>query len=75
MARAPEEAGTPREAAGLSQEALARAANVSTSTVCKMEQRDVDPSWSTVQALARALGLTTHAFEEDAGQAEPPEMV
>jgi transcriptional regulator with XRE-family HTH domain len=60
-----------REAADMSQEALARAAGVSTSTVSKMEQRSIDPSWSTVQALARALGVDCRAFEtEDAGQAE-----
>jgi transcriptional regulator with XRE-family HTH domain len=63
-----------REAAGMSQEALARAANISTSTVSKMEQRTIDPSWSTVQALARALGVSCQAFESDAPveQAEPP---
>jgi transcriptional regulator with XRE-family HTH domain len=61
-----------REAAGLSQEALARAADVSTSTVSKLEQRAADPSWSTVQALAKALGVSVTVFQADADQAEPP---
>jgi transcriptional regulator with XRE-family HTH domain len=55
-----------REAAGLSQEALARAAGLSTSTVAKTEQRDIDPSWSTVQALAKALGVSSEDFREGA---------
>lgn len=60
-----------RESAGMSQETLARAAGVSTSTVSKMEQRSIDPSWSTVQALARALGVDCTAFQaDDADQAE-----
>ncbi|HEY7328761.1 MAG TPA: helix-turn-helix transcriptional regulator [Gemmataceae bacterium] len=61
-----------REAAGLSQDKLARAADLSTSTVAKMEQRAIDPSWSTVQALARALGVSVQAFEDDAGRAATP---
>ncbi len=60
-----------REAADLSQEGLARAANVSTATVVRLERKEMDPSWSTVQALARALGVDCTAFQtEDAGQAE-----
>jgi transcriptional regulator with XRE-family HTH domain len=51
-----------REAKGLTQEALARAAEVSVSSVSKLEQRDLDPSWSTVQALAAALGVDCTAF-------------
>jgi transcriptional regulator with XRE-family HTH domain len=63
-----------REAAGMSQEALARAANISTSAVSKLEQKLVDPGWLTVQALARALGVSCQAFESDtpADQPEPP---
>jgi transcriptional regulator with XRE-family HTH domain len=52
-----------REAAGLSQEALARAASVSTSSVSKLEQKKVDPTWGMVQSLCKALGVRCEAFE------------
>jgi transcriptional regulator with XRE-family HTH domain len=61
-----------RESAGLSQEGLARASNLSTSTISKMEQRAIDPSWTTVQALARALGVSCEAFQEDSASAPAP---
>ena len=54
-----------REAAGLTQEKLARQADMSTSAVSKLEQGGIDPSWSTVQRLARALGVRVEAFDED----------
>jgi transcriptional regulator with XRE-family HTH domain len=62
-----------RDAAGFSQEGLARAAGLSTSTVAKIEQRGIDPSWTTVQALARALGVEVSAFASPpaAGPATP----
>jgi transcriptional regulator with XRE-family HTH domain len=56
-----------REAAAMSQEALARAAGVSTSAVAKLEQKRVEPTWSTLLALAKALGVGVEAFV-----AEPP---
>jgi transcriptional regulator with XRE-family HTH domain len=59
-----------REAAGLTQEKLARTADMSTSAVSKLEQGGIDPSWSTVQRLARALGVRVEAFDED-DQASP----
>lgn len=52
-----------REAAGLTQEALARAANLALSTVAKMETKAIDPEWSTVQRLSRALGVSCSEFE------------
>ena len=55
-----------REAAALSQDGLARQAGLSTSTVAKIERLDIDPSWTTVQALARALGVSTEAFQDEA---------
>lgn len=58
-----------REAAGLTQEALARNANMSLSAVSKMELKDIDPNWSTVQRLARALGVSVSAFD---APASPP---
>jgi transcriptional regulator with XRE-family HTH domain len=54
-----------REARGLSQAELAEAAGLHLSVVFKIEQgvRD-DPAWSTVQALAEALGVEVTAFVE-----------
>jgi transcriptional regulator with XRE-family HTH domain len=46
-----------REAAGLTQESLARAADVSVSTVVKLERGAIDPAWSTVLRLAKGLGV------------------
>lgn len=51
-----------RTAAKLSQQQLATAAGLSVSYVAKMEQGDSDPSWTTVQALAKALGQSCEAF-------------
>jgi transcriptional regulator with XRE-family HTH domain len=48
-----------REAAGMSQQALAVAAGVSISVVTQIEQgKKADPRLSTVAALASALGVT-----------------
>jgi len=54
-----------REAAGLTQEGLARNANMSLSAISKMELKNIDPSWSTVQRLARALAVGVAAFDTD----------
>jgi transcriptional regulator with XRE-family HTH domain len=52
-----------RDKAEMTQEALARAADVSTGTVSKLEEREgMDPSWSTVCKLADALGVSTEDF-------------
>jgi transcriptional regulator with XRE-family HTH domain len=56
-----------REAAGLTQEQLAKASGLSVSAVSKLEQRGIDPSWSTVLRLAQPLGVTVIAFAEDGG--------
>jgi transcriptional regulator with XRE-family HTH domain len=61
-----------REEAGLSQEALAREAGLSTSTVAKLEQTGIDPSWPTVRRLARALGISVAAFDEGDPEEPPP---
>jgi transcriptional regulator with XRE-family HTH domain len=62
-----------RERAGLSQEGLARKANLSLSTITKLEQGRMNPSWETVKALAAALGTTCAAFEKsDPFKAEEP---
>jgi transcriptional regulator with XRE-family HTH domain len=61
-----------RLAKDLSQAKLADAAGVSLSVVFKAEQGvSCDPPWSTVQALAEALGVDCKAFTEagcDMGQ-------
>jgi transcriptional regulator with XRE-family HTH domain len=58
-----------RLAAGLTQEGLARLAGISTSALSKLEQQDMDPSWSTVQRLAKALNVPVADFID---QDEPP---
>lgn len=52
-----------RERAGISQDALARRADVSRSTLARLETDKAIPSWPTVRALAKALGTTCQAFE------------
>jgi transcriptional regulator with XRE-family HTH domain len=55
-----------RMEAGMTQEALARAADVSNGTVAKLEHVEgMDPSWSTVQKLAKALGVEVTAFLQE----------
>lgn len=61
-----------REAAGLTQEALARAADVSVSYVSKLERTDLDPAWSMVQRLAAALKVDCTAFADCEGVSAPP---
>jgi transcriptional regulator with XRE-family HTH domain len=61
-----------REAAGLTQAALAERAGLHALTVAKLEQGLREPTWATVQALAKALGVRCTAFE-DAGPAPPRE--
>ena len=51
-----------RASAGMTQEALARAANVSLSTIAKLERTEIEPTWGTVLALAGALGVGCEAF-------------
>jgi transcriptional regulator with XRE-family HTH domain len=58
---------------GLSQDGLAKAAGLSTSAVSKLEQNLVEPSWPTVRALCRALGVPCTAFDVDEGAQTPPE--
>lgn len=53
-----------RAAAGLTQEGLARAANLSVSFVSKLEREGLDPSWTAVQAIAAALGVDCAEFSE-----------
>ena len=46
-----------RESAGLTQEALARAADIGRVTLVRLENREQSPRFKTLQAIAHALGM------------------
>ncbi len=52
-----------RASADMTQEAVARAADVSLATVAKLERGETDPTWNTVRALAKALGVSVADFD------------
>jgi transcriptional regulator with XRE-family HTH domain len=54
-----------REAAGLTQPELAGRAGMNQFGVAKLEQGVREPTWATVQALARALGVDCTAFQDE----------
>ena len=54
-----------RQRASMSQEDVARAAGVSLSAITKIEGNKVEPSWPTVRAIAKALGVSVAEFEVD----------
>jgi transcriptional regulator with XRE-family HTH domain len=60
---------TLREAAGLTQGELATRAKLHLGAIFKLEQGAREPSWATVQAVAKALGVDCQAFESEAGKA------
>jgi len=43
----------------------------SVSAISKLEQREIDPSWSTIQALASALRVSSQVFEEEPAPRRP----
>jgi transcriptional regulator with XRE-family HTH domain len=55
----------------MTQQGLAVAAGLSVSFVGKLEAGKVDPTWSTVIRLARALGVGVAAFDEDGPEEKP----
>jgi transcriptional regulator with XRE-family HTH domain len=61
-----------REAAGLSQYEVAKRAGVTRQTLSRLEMGESVPSWPTVQALAKALGVSCEAFQTDTEAATPP---
>jgi transcriptional regulator with XRE-family HTH domain len=61
-----------REAAGLSQADLAERAGMNVFGVAKLEQGVREPTWATVQALARALAVSVEAFVVAPSAGEPP---
>ncbi len=68
-----------RETAGLTQVELAARAGMHQFGVAKLEQGIREPTWASVQALARALGVSCSAFEDadgdeaEAAEPAPPE--
>src|SRR5438477_9814014 len=62
---------TAREQLGLSQYALAKRTGLSKQTLSKLETGRHDPSWSTVQLLALALGVSCTEFIDPALQLPP----
>jgi transcriptional regulator with XRE-family HTH domain len=58
-----------REQAGLTQEGLAERSRISRVGISRLESGAHEPSWSTVEALAAALGVAVTAF---AGTSTPP---
>jgi XRE family transcriptional regulator, master regulator for biofilm formation len=55
-----------RQAKKMTQEALARAASLGLSHLARIEQGVIaDPSWSTVRAIAQALGAAVTDLEDD----------
>jgi transcriptional regulator with XRE-family HTH domain len=61
-----------REQAGLTQPQLAERARLSKGGIADLEQGRREPSWSTVQALCSALGVSSEAFNQE--PAERPEV-
>jgi len=57
-----------RSKKGLTQQSLAYAAEMSISAIAKLEAGGLDPSWSTVQKLAKALDVDCRAFQEAKGK-------
>jgi transcriptional regulator with XRE-family HTH domain len=60
-----------RESRGWSQGHLAQAAGLTRDGVAHLEQGRRKPAWETVQALAKALGVSCEAFADDAASAAP----
>jgi transcriptional regulator with XRE-family HTH domain len=54
-----------RKAKKMTQQQLAQAAGIAVSTVSKLEQRDIEPSFATAAAIALALGVSLDKFTDD----------
>src|SRR5262249_17774080 len=54
-----------REAAAMSQDELANRSGLTRQALWYLETGDREPSWDTVQRLAKALGLDCSAFENE----------
>src|SRR5262245_56652045 len=60
-----------RQQAGMTQEAIARAANISLSDLTKLEAGRVEPTWGTARALAAALSVSVAEFAVDDAPPSP----
>src|SRR5262245_25443307 len=63
-----------REAAGISQYRLAQLSGITKQGISRLEMGETRPAWDTVQALARALGVSVEEFVvegEDLGKPPP----
>jgi transcriptional regulator with XRE-family HTH domain len=61
-----------RAAAKMTQHELAERSGVHRQTIARLELGTREPTWETVQALARALGVSCQAFETQPAEAETP---
>lgn len=61
-----------RAKSGLSCDSLAEAAGLHRQAIYKLESGERNPAWSTVQALANALGVSTEVFRGDSSRSEKP---
>jgi transcriptional regulator with XRE-family HTH domain len=61
-----------RLGAGLTQTQLAEKAGMHRQGIAKLEMGEREPTWQTVQALARALGVSCQAFETETPPEAPP---
>jgi len=64
---------TLRERAGFTQYRLAQLSGVSKQTLSRLEMGTTQPSWDTVQALARGLGVEVGAFAIESAAPVPVE--
>ena len=59
-----------RAAAKMTQHELAERSGIHRQAIAKLELGDRQPTWETVQALARALGVDCKVFETQSAEAE-----
>lgn len=57
-----------RKAAGLTQAQLAERTGMHVMGVSKLERGQYEPSWPAVKALAKALGVSLAAFDDDTSE-------
>jgi transcriptional regulator with XRE-family HTH domain len=60
-----------REAAGLTQQALAERVGVKWETISRWERGDREPNWSNILGLAQALGVDCTAFTQPPATEQP----
>lgn len=60
-----------REAAGLSQQELAKACKMRQNNISRWERGEREPGWLSVQTLAAALGVKVNEFETMPAKRQP----